>query len=89
MQSVNNFRKIKAKLMQAKEDKEPILIENGELNAGHADVVTLDYVGERWCKGYALVEDDGLLVKIPYTIPYTDLYVRKDQSKLRITFKGE
>ena len=91
--AVREFIDIKPKFQYAMDHNIPILIESSDLNLTQSVVVVLDYVGERWCKGYVTyhrVDGDS---QVPYTISYADVYTLNDpQSKsknLKIIFQGD
>lgn len=87
------FGYIKEKFQIAKEQGTKILLESNELNLAQSVVLEIAYVGERWCMGHVTYHRIDKDVRVPYTIPYADLYTSEDtQSKsknIKIIFKGE
>lgn len=78
----------------AKENKTEILIEDSEVGNATSVLVTLDYVGDTWCKGYEVKRYYGEEIRIPHVISYADVFVNshnynRNQSKKRVLFKGE
>lgn len=87
------FKGIKMKFQQAKEKGVKVLLESSELNLAQSVVLDISYVGERWCMGHVTYHRMDQDIRVPYTIPYADLYTSGDsQSKsknIKIVFKGE
>lgn len=88
---VPQFKQIKEKFQKALDNNTPILIENADLNLTHSVVIELDYVGDRWCRGYTTYHRADGSVKVPYTISYSEVYIgHGTQGKnSNIIFKGD
>ena len=85
------YDEIREKFMYAMENDISILIENVELSLTQAVVIKLDYVGERWCKGIATYHRRDGDVKVPYTIHYSEMFIRTGSQvkSANIVFKGD
>lgn len=86
---------IRKRFERAMEEGTDILIENAELSSAHAVVIKISHVAGRWCMGYQEILYFGEIVKVPYTIHFTDVYGineserRKNSRQVKIIFKGE
>lgn len=81
----------------AKDNDIKVLLVNTEFKQPSSVVISLDYVGPRWCLGYTTYEQmdtygERTVTKVPHTIQYSDLYGRvnnRNKSKIKIVFEGE
>lgn len=95
MTTLTSYQPIKDKFQLAKDTQTPILIQTTGITGASSVVVTLDYVGDYFCKGTSEKRVLGDFIRIPYTISYAEVYAgsgnEKDKikPKTRIFFKGD
>lgn len=88
------FLSIKEKLQEAKNKGIDVLMQTTELGNMDSVRLTIDYVGDRWCRGYEEKRYYGEIIRIPYTISYTEIYVmgqneNPNKSRVQLFFRGE
>lgn len=88
------FLDIKNRLQEAKDNGVEILMQVTELGNMDAVRLKLDYIGDRWCSGYEEKRYYNNIIRIPYTINYTELYVNGQgdnpyKSRTQIFFRGD
>lgn len=67
------YGRIKRLFQKIKEEGRRVLYEDSTFPATFSVVIEVDYVGDRWCKGYTTYYRLGEEVKVPYTIHYSDV----------------
>lgn len=88
------FLGIQSMFTQAKERGLEVLVESSEINNMDSVSLVIDYIGERWCRGYEQKRYFGEIVKVPHTISYADVYVNsheadRTKAKTKIFFRGD
>lgn len=88
------FQSIRDTFQHAMDNNIQVLVENSEMSNMDSVRITLDYVGERWCRGYEEKRHFGEVIQVPCTIQYSEVYVNsqeldKTKVRTRIFFKGD
>lgn len=89
------FYEIRKRFIKAKKEGKRVLLENSDLRSANSVVLTIDYIGSRWCSGYQTVLYFGKELKIPYTIHYSDVYGavgnmnNRAKRQVKVIFEGE
>lgn len=80
--------KIHARIQQAKDNNEWVLIENDDYGIIESHKVKVIYVGERWATGEETMYNEDDEYKLRYTINYTSL-IGTGGHKTRLLFGGD
>lgn len=85
------YAEVKAKLNKAKENNQPVILEDATAGMIDTKLLTIKYVGERWATGYRTVYNGGERYDVPYTINYGSLYTTANNGshKVRLRFQED
>lgn len=88
------FVDIREMFTEAKNKGTEVLVESSEINNMDSVSIVIDYIGDRWCRGYEEKRYFGEIIRIPHTISYADVYVNshetdRTKAKTKIFFRGE
>lgn len=83
------YRQYKDKLKRYMDKKEPILVEDNSFPNTSSIKMYINHVSDRWVGGYSEVLYEGRMVRVPYTLHYSDLYISNPNYKKKIRFINE
>lgn len=79
--------RLKKNLKEVKRRKDCIVLMSNDSGLDTTKVVYIDYVGDRWARGYSYVHlDDNTLQAVPETINYGDIFNHTGGLGLEIIF---
>lgn len=82
------FKDIKTRFKYIKEQGLYIIYEESGFPYTDAMVIYITDVYDRWCRGYSITRFNGVNVKVPRTIHYSDIYVQDKYNKVKIIVEG-
>lgn len=89
-----SFGEIRQMFQNAMDTGTEVIVESSEINNMNSVRLVIDYVGDRWCKGYKEQRYYNEIIRIPHTISYAEVYastheVDRTKAKTKLFFRGD